>query len=124
MSLSDLIRFPHFLIILLGIILLTIALIFIFKHKPKKWRLLHEITASIGIFLILLGIIILGGLNLIIIHGSIGLISFIVLILILIIGLIAVKQKTKKLRNLHIWIGRIIYFLTLITAILGIILFL
>ena len=123
MALVDLLQFPHFIVILIGIISLTISILFVLTHKPEKWFILHKLTTIIGIFLVSVGVIILGSLNLLIVHGIIGLISVVVLILTLIIGLIANKKKRKNLISIHIWLSRVIYTIAIITAITGILAF-
>jgi hypothetical protein len=108
---------------LLGVIHLSISILLIILHKPKKWFTLHVIFASTGIELIIIGLLILNALILDIPHGILGLIVVIVLISELVGGIIAVKKKNRNLRKAHIWISRIIYILVLIAVILGFIYF-
>jgi len=65
-------------------------------HKPKKWFPLHTIFAATGILLIIIGIAMLGGLTLVILHGILGLISIIILVYSIIAGLVAYKLKNKN----------------------------
>lgn len=123
MALIDLLQFPHFIVMLIGVIHLSIAILLVAFHKPKKWFTLHVIFAITGMELIIIGLLILNALVLDIPHGILGLIVVIVLIGELIGGLIAVKTKDKNIRKAHIWISRMIYILVLIAVILGIIYF-
>ena len=106
-----------------GVIHLTIAIILVVVHKPKKWFPLHVIFAATGIELIIVGLLILNALILDIPHGILGLIVVTVLIGELIGGYIAVKKKNRNIRKAHIWISRIIYIFALVAVILGIIYF-
>lgn len=123
MSIVDLFQFPHFILIIIGMCLISISLIMVAFHKPKKWFPLHTIFAATGILLIIIGIAMLGGLTLVILHGILGLISIIILVYSIIAGLVAYKLKNKNIRSAHIWVGRIIYILALVALILGIISF-
>ena len=120
MALIDLLQFPHFIVMLAGFFHLSIAILVVAFHKPQKWRILHFIFAGTGVELIAIGLLILSGLILDIPHGIIGLIVTIILIGELVGGYIAVKTKEKRIRLVHIWISRIIYIITLIVIILGI----
>ncbi|MFX0026827.1 MAG: hypothetical protein ACFE8M_10460 [Candidatus Hermodarchaeota archaeon] len=123
MSIVDLFQFPHFILILIGICLISISLIMVAFHKPKKWFPLHTILAATGILLIIIGIVMLGGLTLVILHGILGLISIIILVYSIIAGFVAYKLKNKSIRSAHIWVGRIIYIVALVALIVGIITF-
>jgi len=123
MSIVDLFQFPHFILILIGIIFLSLSLLFVIIHKPKKWFLLHVISATIGIVLSIIGIAILSALILTIPHGILGLLAIIFLVYALVVGIIARNLKKKNLRLAHIWTSRFIYLLTLIALILGILSF-
>jgi len=120
MALADLLQFPHFIIMLIGFIHLTIAIILVIIHRPKKWYSLHVIFATSGIELIVIGILILSELTLDIPHAILGLIVIIVLVGELVGGVVARKLKDRKIRLAHIWISRIIYIITLVVIILGI----
>lgn len=121
MALVDLLQFPHFIVMLAGFIHLSIAMLLVAFHKPKKWYSLHIIFATTGVELIVIGLLILSGLILDIPHGIIGLVVAIILISELIGGYIAVKTKEKRIRLAHIWFGRVIYIIILVVIILGII---
>jgi len=123
MSIIALFQFPHFILILIGICLISISLILVAFHKPKKWFPLHTIFAATGILLTIIGVAILSGLTLVIPHGILGLISIIILVYSIVAGLVAYKMKKKNIRLTHIWVGRIIYIVTLVALILGIISF-
>jgi len=120
MALEDLLQFPHFIVMLVGFIHLTIALILVIVHKPKKWFSLHVIFATSGIELIVIGILILIDLTLDIPHAILGIIVTVVLLGELVGGVVARKLKDKNIRLAHIWISRIIYIITLVVIILGI----
>ncbi|MFW9822978.1 MAG: hypothetical protein ACFFE4_08595 [Candidatus Thorarchaeota archaeon] len=124
MGIAELIQLPHFPVMLSAIILLTLALIFIIIHKPKKWFSLHVIFASAGIILAVIGLFILDALLLFLTHAFIGLIVFIILVGTILIGTVAYRMKRKKVRNLHIWISRIIYVISIVAVVLGISFFL
>ncbi|NVM38008.1 MAG: hypothetical protein HWN81_20610 [Candidatus Lokiarchaeota archaeon] len=120
MALVDLFQFPHFIVMLVGFIHLSIAMLLVAFHKPKKWYSLHLIFAATGVELIVIGLLILSGLILGIPHGIIGLIAAIILIGELIVGYIAIKTKERKIRITHIWVSRVIYIVTLVALILGV----
>lgn len=120
MALVDLLQVPHFIVMLAGFIHLSIAMLLVAFHKPKKWYSLHLIFATTGVELIVIGLLILSSLILGIPHGIIGLIAAIILIGELIVGYIAIKTKEKKIRITHIWVSRVIYIVTLVAIILGI----
>lgn len=123
MALSDLLQFPHFYLMILAAIFLTISIILVTIHKPKKWFYLHILSSSAGVVLTVMGILILMNLNLTIPHSILGLITLIFLIGELIGGFIARKTKDKRIRTFHLWLSRVIYIVVLVTLILGIIIF-
>ena len=116
-----LITFPHFIIMLLAIIFFTGSILMVITHKPKNWFLLHKFLASVGILTAIAGVISLGGLVLEILHGILGLIITIAFIIVIIVGIFAIKKKERKIRSAHILISRIIYITSLFLVILGII---
>ena len=120
MALSDLLQFPHFYAMIIAVIFLTISIILVTVHKPKKWFSIHIFCSSTGTLLTIVGIILLMGLNLTLLHGVLGLIAIIFLIGELVGGFVARKLKNKKIRSMHLWISRIIYLVVLIAVILGI----
>ncbi len=120
MALVDLLQVPHFIIMLIGFIHISVAMLFVAFHKPKNWRILHFCFAATGVELILIGLLILSGLILHIAHGIIGLIVVIILIGDLIGGYVAVKTKDSRIRFVHIWASRVLYVVMLIVIILGI----
>jgi hypothetical protein len=124
MALIDLLQFPHFIIMLIGIIHMTISILLVILHKPKNWSVLHKIFALTGVELAVIGLLILSGLILEIPHGILGLIVAIILLAELIVGFVAVKMKKREVRLSHIWIGRLIYITLLVALFLGIIYFL
>ncbi|NVM16758.1 MAG: hypothetical protein HWN80_03520 [Candidatus Lokiarchaeota archaeon] len=95
----------------------------VFFHKPKNWFILHIFFTSLGLLTGIIGLILLDGLVLEILHGILGLITIIPFIGIISIGLIAIKKKNRNVRATHIWLSRIIYLLTLFLIVLGIITF-
>ncbi|MHA2038165.1 MAG: hypothetical protein ACW98X_17140 [Promethearchaeota archaeon] len=121
MALSDLLQFPHFYVMIIAVIFLSISVILVTVHKPKKWFYLHIICSTTGTLLTIVGVILLMGLNLTIPHAILGLIAIIFLIGELLGGFIARKTKNKKIRTFHLWASRIIYIVVLIAVILGII---
>ena len=120
MALADLFQFPHFVVMLIGVIHLTISILLVILHKPKNWYKLHPIFATTGVEFVIIGLLILSGLILGIPHGIIGLIASIILIGELIVGYIAIKTKEKKIRMTHIWVSRVIYIVIVVALILGI----
>jgi len=124
MALSDLLQFPHFYVMIIAVIFLTISIILVTIHKPKKWFYIHIFCSFTGTILTIVGILLLTGLDLTIPHGVIGLIAIIFLIGELISGSTARKLKNKKIRSIHLWVSRIIYIIVLIAVVLGIIFFL
>lgn len=123
MLLVDLLQFPHFIVMILGVIHLSIAMLLVVFHRPNKWFTLHVIFAATGIELIIIGLLILNALILNIPHGIFGLIIVVLLIGELIGGFFAVKTKDKNIRKAHIWLSRIVYILALFAIILGLISF-
>jgi len=123
MATGNLLSLPHFWIMLIGIVLLTIAIVVVVIHKPKQWFLFHKLFALGGIILALIGLLVLSGLNLILIHAIFGLIVFIWLIAEIFGGYIAFKKKDKNMRKMHIWMGRIVFLLALVVLIFGILIF-
>jgi len=93
----------------------------VIRHKPANWFLLHKILAVIGILFAILGIILLMGLKLNILHGIFGLIIAIWLIGEIFGGTYAKNKNDKKLRSIHIWLGRIVFLFVLINLVMGII---
>jgi hypothetical protein len=124
MALSNLIMFPHFFVMLIAVIFFSISITMVALHKPKNWLLLHKFFASLGLLTGIIGIILLGGLVLELLHGILGLIAIIFFIGTIVIGLIAIKKKDRKVRTTHIWLSRIIYILSLFLIVLGIMTFL
>jgi hypothetical protein len=106
---------------IIAVIFLSISVILVTVHKPKKWFYLHIICSTTGTLLTIVGVILLMGLNLTIPHAILGLIAIIFLIGELLGGFIARKTKNKKIRTFHLWASRIIYIVVLIAVILGII---
>ncbi|MFX0011467.1 MAG: hypothetical protein ACFE9R_14235 [Candidatus Hermodarchaeota archaeon] len=124
MAFVNLILFPHFIVMLIAVIFFSISISAVAFHKPKNWLIIHQTFASLGLLTGILGLILLGGLNLGILHGILGLIVIISFIAIVSIGLIAIKKKNRNVRKFHIWLSRIIYVLSLLLVVLGIITFL
>jgi len=120
MALIDIFFLPHFYLMLVGFIFYLIAILFIIVKKPTSWFLYHTLFTMIGMALMIIGLIILAGLNLSLPHAIIGLINIIALIVIVLIGIIARVKKKVKLRKVHIWIGRIIFIIVLVVIILGV----
>ncbi|MHA2287844.1 MAG: hypothetical protein ACXABG_03555 [Promethearchaeota archaeon] len=121
MALVDLITSFHFYVMLLSGIFFSVSITAVAFHKPKRWLLLHQSFASLGLVTGIIGLILLGGLELAIIHGLIGLLTLISFVVIISIGLYAIKQKDKNARTIHLWLSRIIYILSLLIIVLGII---
>ncbi|MFW9867402.1 MAG: hypothetical protein ACFFEN_15005 [Candidatus Thorarchaeota archaeon] len=121
MTLADILQLPHFYVMLIAIIFLTISIVLVTIHKPKKWYHLHVIFATIGVILTIIGVLLLKSLILIIVHGILGLLLISLLVVGLIGGIIARKLKKKNIRSLHLWLNRIIYIIVLIADIFGII---
>ena len=69
---------------------------------------------------ILIGLFVLIRLNLFILHAVIGLIVIIWLVGEIIGGIVAYKKKDAKMRNIHIWLGRIVFFIALLVVTFGI----
>ena len=121
MAFVDLLTSFHFYVMLIAGIFFSISISLVAFHKPKRWLFLHQCFASLGLVTGIIGLILLGGLELAIIHGIIGLITLISFGIIISIGLYAIKQKDKNARTIHLWLSRIIYILLLIIIVLGII---
>ncbi|QEE15489.1 hypothetical protein DSAG12_01315 [Promethearchaeum syntrophicum] len=120
MSIQNLLQFPHFILISLGILSAIISVIFIFFHKPKeKWYLLHKIFTSIGIVLMLVGVFFLGILSLTFWHAYLGFSAIIIVFITIFFALIQLKKKKKKLRLIHIWTGRIVLLLLIVVMLIG-----
>jgi hypothetical protein len=116
--------YPHFIFMLAGIIFFTLSILCVILHKPKKWFIYHKRFALIGGILIIIGLIVLFGLNLLILHGIIGLIAFIFLLSSILTGYLVIKKKKRKIRKPHIWIGRIIFIAAVVAVFMGIITYL
>ena len=123
MPAADILTFPHFWIMLIGIALLALAIIVVTIHKPEKWLLFHKMFAVAGIILTLIGFLVLIELNFILIHAIFGLIVIIWLFGELFGGYIASKKQDKTMRKVHIWLGRIVFLCALLLLIFGIIAF-
>jgi len=123
MSITDLLSFPHFWVMLIGIALLILSIIVVTIHKPEKWFLLHKTLAVAGIILTLIGLLVLSGLNLILIHAIFGLIVLIWLIAEIVGGYFASKKQDKNMRKMHIMAGRIVLIVAIIVLIFGILAF-
>jgi len=124
MSLIDLLTFPHFLMMLGLLISLSIALIAVATHKPQQWFLIHKVFIVIALIFGIIGLILLGALHLILVHAILGLIGLILLAFSALGGLFATKKQDPKIRNVHIWFGRVLYIYYLIVILIGIITFL
>lgn len=123
MSITALLTFPHFWVMLIGISLLALSIIVVTIHKPEKWFLFHKIFAVAGIILTLIGLLVLSGLNLILIHAVFGLIVIIWVIGEIFGGYIASKKQDKNMRKMHIMAGRIVFLIALVVLIFGILAF-
>ena len=113
-------NFPHFYLILPGLISFLIGIIFILVHKPDSWYKMHTLFNIIGMILSLAGILALMGLTWIP-HAYIGLVTGVILAVIVIIGIFTrISNKNKKnMRKFHIWGGRISFILLIVGLILG-----
>ena len=120
MALFDLLQFPHFYVMIIAVIFLTISIILVTIHKPKGWFKIHIFFSTTGTLLTIVGVILLMGLTLTILHGVLGLIAIIFLVGELVSGFIARTKKDKRIRSLHLWISRTIYIVVLIAVVLGI----
>ena len=123
MAVADILTFPHFWVMLIGIALLALSIIVVSIHKPEKWFLLHKTFAVAGIILTLIGLLVLSGLNLILIHAIFGLIVIIWLIGEIFGGYFASKKQDKNMRKMHIMAGRIVFIIAIIVLIFGILAF-
>ena len=123
MPVADILTFPHFWVMLIGIALLALSIIVVTIHKPEKWFLLHKTFAVAGIILTLIGLLALSGLNLILIHAIFGLVVIIWLIGEIIGGYFASKKQDKNMRKMHIMAGRIVLLIAIIVLIIGILVF-
>ena len=120
MALSELLQFPHFYVMIIAVIFLTISIILVTIHKPKNWFKIHIFCSTTGTLFTIVGVILLMGLNLTIFHGVLGLIALIFLVGEIIAGFIARKKKDKTIRSLHLWVSRLVYIIVLIATVLGI----
>jgi len=110
---------------MLGLLIsLSIALIAVATHKPQQWVLIHKVFVVIALIFGIIGLILLGGLSLMLVHAILGLIGLILLAFSALGGLFATKKQDPKLRNGHIWFGRVLYIYYLIVILIGIITFL
>ncbi len=125
MAFIDLFAFPHFYLIVFGVLLLTVGVVFVLIHKPKEWYKLHLVSISIGMTLSVVGIIILRGISTIF-HAYLGITSGVLLIVTIIIGILArTTKKNKRInRSIHIWGGRVAYLFIFVTLVFGVISFL
>lgn len=123
-NIVDLIFFPHFLVMVIAVVIISIGLIVVAFHKPEQWFLLHRIFMGLGLFVAIIGFILLIIPSIFILHAIFGLIILIFLTFSVIGGFFATKKKEQNIRNGHIWMGRILYILILVTIILGILTFL
>ena len=123
MPVSDILTFPHFWVMLIGITLLALSIIVVTIQKPEKWFLLHKTFAVAGIILTLIGLLVFMGLNLILIHAIFGLVVIVWLIGEILGGYVASKKQNKNMRKMHIMAGRIVFIITIIVLIFGILAF-
>jgi len=123
MATANLLSLPHFWIMLIGIVLLAIAITVVVIHKPKEWFLFHKLFAVAGIIFTLIGVLVLIGLKLFLIHAIFGLIVFIWLIVEIIGGYVAFKKKDQNMRKMHIWMGRLVFLFALLVLIFGLLTF-
>ncbi|TFG02980.1 MAG: hypothetical protein EU540_00530 [Promethearchaeota archaeon] len=123
MPISDILTFPHFWVMLIGIALLALSIIVVTIHKPEKWFLLHKTFAMAGIILTLIGLLVLMGLNFILIHAIFGLVVIVWLIGEILGGYVASKKQDKNMRKMHILAGRIVFLIAIIVLIFGILAF-
>jgi len=124
LSLVDLFLFPHFIVMLSSLAFISIGLMTVAFHEPEQWFFLHKLFIGIGLLVAIIGLIVLLMLNLFILHALFGLTVIILLVLSATGGYIASEKKDQTLRKGHIWIGRGLYVLALVTVILGILTFL
>ena len=120
MSALNIINLPHFWIIIVGIVFLTLSTIIVTIHKPEKWFFLHKIFAITGILLTIIGIFILTGLYNALIHQILGIIAIIWLIGEIIGGFVAYKKKIPQMRKIHILTGRLALLMVIFVMIMGI----
>ncbi len=124
------IRSIHLLFILVGTISLILSIIVVLTKKGK-FLYKHKILSTIGFMLVNLSILNIylsnQRLNLSYSHGILGFLFFVVSILNLVLGFLytgKVKPKTKKaLRNVHIWIGRVLFIILLLNIYFGYVIF-
>jgi desulfoferrodoxin (superoxide reductase-like protein) len=122
-NISALWTFPHFVLILIGLLSMSFGVAFIFLHKPKSWFLLHKGLSSLGVFFTILGILLLPALNLGLLHSVLGLIGAIGMATCIGLGVYFGISKKKPYRSVHIWGGRLAFGLMCIAALIGLILF-
>jgi len=123
MAVQNLLTLPHFWVMLIGIIMLALAITVVVIHKPKQWFMIHKMLAITGIIFILIGVFVLSQLNLLLLHAIIGIIVIIWLIVEIIGGVFATKNKDPTMRNVHIWMGRLIFLIALVVVTFGILAF-
>jgi hypothetical protein len=122
MSSLNIIVLPHFWIILIGVILLSLGVLFVTIHKPKGWFFLHRLFSLGGIILVILGIFLLTGLYTnVLIHRILGIIAIIWLIGEVIGGLVAYMKKNPQMRKIHVLSGRLALIMVIFVIIIGLI---
>ena len=124
MDIIGLLTFPFFYLMLSVLILLLIGIMFVLTHKPENWFFFHKLFMTLGLMVGLLGVIILGLIDLTLLYLILAVITIILLLLSIMGGFIANKKQDKKLRSFHIWFGRIMYIIATILLIIGIITYL
>jgi hypothetical protein len=101
------------------LICLTVALLAVAFHKPEQWFLVHRLFVGIALVFAIIGIILLWSLHLMLIHAILALIGLVILGFSVIGGFMAKQKKDPKLRNGHIWFGRILYIYFLVVILIG-----
>lgn len=114
MSIISINVFPYLILMIVILIFLSIALIPIMIHKPDQWFLIHKSIMGIALIAGLIGLIILGLMNFLLIHVIVVSITIVLLIIISFGGFVASEKKKQDIRKGHIWLGRVLLFIVLI----------
>lgn len=91
-------------------------------RKPKQWFKAHKAVGMVGGLLSIVGLLYMTSVGLAWnIHSYLGILTSAIIVIIIVLGFVTVRAKKPdpQMRSIHLWLGRIMLLLMLITLLAG-----
>lgn len=112
----------HSLVVVIGFLLLLLGALVGKYRKPKQWFKAHKAVGMVGGLLSIVGLLYMTSVGLAWnIHSYLGILTSAIIVIIIVLGFVTVRAKKPdpQMRSIHLWLGRIMLLLMLITLLAG-----